>query len=88
MATEKMKARIEAFKLDMKRAQEKGIDILPSVDGPYAYDRKTARVLGRKGSDGYRCAVAETVLENPKLKTCVQTRDINNPAHTKGDQIP
>lgn len=56
-STKKMRARIEAFKAEVERAKQKGIDILPSVNGPYAYDSRTGVVLGRKGSEGYANAV-------------------------------
>lgn len=55
--TSRMKARIETFKAEVRRADQKGIAILPSVDGPYAYDHATGRVIGRKGSDGYQKAI-------------------------------
>ena len=52
-----LKTRIEAFKVEVNQAKQKGIEILPSVDGPYAYNSVTGVVVGRKGSDGYRNAV-------------------------------
>ena len=60
MASERMKVRIETFKMEVERAKEKGIEIRPSVDGPYAYDPRAGVVIGRKGSEGYRLAVAES----------------------------
>lgn len=57
MISIRLKARIEAFKAEVARAKQKGIEILPSVDGPYAYNSVTGVVIGRKGSGGYRNAV-------------------------------
>ena len=51
-------ARIAAFKAEKARAEAKGLQILPSIRGPYAYDPAADRVLGIKGSDGYTAAVS------------------------------
>jgi hypothetical protein len=50
------KAKIEKFKEDVARAKAKGIDILPSVDGPCAV--KDGRVIGRYRSKEYEDAIS------------------------------
>lgn len=52
MESQKLK-RMEAFRAEVACAKSNGIDILPSVDGPYAYDPKTGQVVGRKGTEAY-----------------------------------
>jgi hypothetical protein len=65
----KHQKKFDAFKSEVARADARGIKIMPSVNGPYAYDPKTQTVIGEKGSDAYAKAVADAPLplsDNPK----------------------
>lgn len=66
-AWESMKDRnIAEFKLATDHAKQKGLEILPSVDGPYVFNPSTETVVGRKGSEEYRTAVSEQPTERPR----------------------
>lgn len=51
---------IARFKLENANAEKRGLKILPSVDGPYAWNPITETVVGRKGSEAYRLATSQT----------------------------
>lgn len=55
---------IAEFELAMARAKQKGLEIRPSVNGPYVFNPSTGLVVGRKGSEEYRLAISENVLES------------------------
>lgn len=60
---------IEAFKQEKANAENRGLLILPSVDGPYVWNPVTDVLVGRKGSEAYRLAtseVAEPPISQPK----------------------
>lgn len=55
---DRMKVRIARFKEEENQAKQKGLVILPSVNGPYAYNSATDLLVGRKGSEAYRKATS------------------------------
>lgn len=57
---------IAEFKSATEHANQKGLEILPSVDGPYAFNPSTGTVVGRKGSEEYRAATSEQPTERPR----------------------
>ena len=54
-----IKAGIDAFKAERRNAAQNGIEILPSVNGPYAVEKATGLFVGRKGSKGYLLAACQ-----------------------------
>lgn len=57
-----MQLRMAKFKREISIAKQKGIEILPSVNGPYAFNPATGRVIGRMGSEEYNRAISDQDL--------------------------
>ncbi len=51
--------KMQAFKQEVQNAKQRGLEILPGVNGPYAFNPDTDRVVGVKGSKEYADATAE-----------------------------
>lgn len=56
-----------AFKIAKDNAEKRGLQILPSVDGPYVWNPTLEKVVGRRGSEAYRLATSEAE-EPPKTR--------------------
>lgn len=48
---------IAKSKLEIRLANEKGLERLPSVNGPYLFNPSIGMVVGRQGSKEYRVAL-------------------------------
>jgi hypothetical protein len=57
--SQKVQRSIDSFQLEVANAAKKGLVLLPSVNGAYAFDPVADRVIGTKGSEGYRMAVSD-----------------------------
>lgn len=53
MHSSNMEKKIADFALEMASAKQQGLEILPSVDGPYLFNPLTDEVIGRRGSEEY-----------------------------------
>ena len=85
-----MVQRIECFKVEKANAAQKGLVILPSVDGPYVFDPTTDKVIGRKGGEEYRMAVSDQPLSMTKerfleLQSVAESLDLD---HAQGRVLP
>lgn len=81
---------IDRAKIERANAAQKGLVILPSVDGPYVFDPVADRVIGRNGSDEYRMAVSDQVLlmTRERFLELQSTGELLDMDHAQGRDLP
>lgn len=80
--TTEMDRNMARFKLDRARASRKGLELLPSVEGPYAFDPSEQRVLGRRKSEGYLEAIKPDQVQNELAVATTAAIELGSSIHT------